>query len=228
MNGILGKKIGMTNIFDKDGYFVPVTVIEAGPCYVLGTKTQEKEGYQAVILGYGELKPEKAKKPQKAWFGKLKMAPKRMIKEIRTDKAAEYKVGDKISIKIFKAGDYVDVSGTTKGKGFQGVVRRWKWKGGDRGHGSMFHRAPGSIGASSDPSRVFKGHPLPGHMGAKKRTIQNLEIVDVNEEKGLLLIKGAVPGHKNSYVLIRHAKKIAPQREEKSDNEPAKDKGQKK
>jgi len=203
MNGLLGKKIGMTNIFDQEGRFVPVTLIEAGPCLVLDIKTKEKCGYSAVILGYGQKKPSRVKMPQKKW-------PVRVIKEIRTDRPAAVKVGDKIGVGLFKSGDYVDISGTTIGKGFQGGMKRWGWRGGGSGHGSMFHRAPGSIGASSYPSRVHKGKTMPGHMGAVKRTTQNLKIVSVDEEKNMFSIKGSVAGHRGSFLVIKHAKKRPP------------------
>lgn len=218
--GILGKKLGMTSIFDKDGRFVPVTLIEAGPCPVLGAKTTEKDGYTAVLLGYEEIKDSKVNNSQKKWFLKLKLAPKRTIKEFRTDKAVESKVGDIVNVKIFKSGDYVDISGVTIGKGFQGGMKRWHWSGGESGHGSMFHRAPGSIGASSYPSRVFKGQHLPGHMGAKKRTIQNLEVVIVDEEKNLLAVKGAVPGHKGTLLVIKSALKIPQTEDVKAEAKP--------
>ncbi|MGB2705881.1 MAG: 50S ribosomal protein L3 [Candidatus Omnitrophota bacterium] len=200
MTGILGKKIGMTNIFDQEGRFVPVTLIEAGPCLVLDTKTKEKCGYSAVVLGYGQKKPARVKKPQKKW-------PVRVIKEIRMDRPASVKVGDKIGVNVFKGGDYVDITGKTIGKGFQGGMKRWGWHGGGKSHGSMFHRAPGSIGASSFPSRVHKGKTMPGHMGAVKRTAQNSRIVSVDEQKNILTVKGSVPGHKGSFLVIRHAKK---------------------
>ncbi|MBN1353671.1 MAG: 50S ribosomal protein L3 [Candidatus Omnitrophica bacterium] len=210
MASILGKKIGMTNVFDEEGYFIPVTIIEAGPCYILGIKTVDKDGYSAVVLGYGEKKPKQVKKPEKGWFDKLKITPKKVVREIRLANGAGYKVGDALNVNIFKNGDYIDVSGTTIGKGFQGGVKRWHWRGGDGSHGSMFHRAPGSIGASSYPSRVHKGKTLPGHMGNVKRTIQNLKLVGVDPEKNLLIVKGSVPGHKGSLLTVSHAKKRPP------------------
>ncbi len=203
MTGLLGKKIGMTNIFDGEGRFVPVTLIEAGPCLVLGTKTKEKCGYTAAILGYGQKKPSRVKKPQRKW-------PVRVIKEIRTDRPAAVKAGDRVGINLFKIGNYVDITGTTIGKGFQGGMKRWGWSGGEKGHGSMFHRAPGSIGASSYPSRVHKGKTLPGHMGAVKRTAQNLKIVSIDEEKNIISVKGSVAGHKGGFLVIKHAKKRPP------------------
>ncbi|OGW75164.1 MAG: 50S ribosomal protein L3 [Omnitrophica bacterium RBG_13_46_9] len=208
MAGIIGKKVGMTNIFNREGHVVPVTVIEAGPCVVLGTKTNEKDGYFSVLLGFGDIKMSKVKKPQLKMFEKLNIPPKKVIKEIRTLNPSSYNIGDKVDVKIFKIGDYVDVSGVSIGKGFQGGIKRWHWRGGESGHGSMFHRAPGSIGASSFPSRVFKGHHLPGHMGNVKRTIQNLEVMAVDEEKNLLIVKGGVPGHKSGILIVRNAKKI--------------------
>lgn len=210
MAGILGRKIGMTNIFNEDGRFISVTVIEAGPCSVLGTRTGQKDGYHAVVLGYEELKASKVKKPQNGWFKKLGVRPKKVIKEIRVDVDPAYKVGETIGANIFKSGDYVDVSGVSIGKGFQGGVKRWNWHGGDQGHGSMFHRAPGSIGASSFPSRVFKGQHLPGHMGNVKKTVQNLEIVNIDPEKHLLIVKGSVPGHRGTLLVVKHAKKKPP------------------
>lgn len=215
MAGILGKKIGMTNIFDQDGYFVPITLIEAGPCPILGIKEAEKHGYFSVILGFEEKKAKRVTKPEKGFFDKLKISPKRVIKEIRTDAVPNQKVGETVAVSIFKNGDYVDITGTTIGKGFQGGVKRWHWRGGDGSHGSMFHRAPGSIGASSFPSRVWKGQHLPGHMGAVKATIQSLEVVIVDEEKNLLAVRGTVPGHKGGFLIVKHAKKRKPKEKPK-------------
>jgi len=222
MSGLLAKKIGMTNIFDEEGRSIPVTVVQAGPSLVLGRRTSDKDGYSAVILGHGEMKPSKVKRPQKKWFEKLKLPPTRIIRELRVDSFSTCKVGDKLGANMFKSGDYVDVSGVTIGKGFQGGMKRWNWHGGERGHGSMFHRAPGSIGASSYPSRVFKGQHLPGHMGAAKRTVQNLQVVIVDEEKNLLAVKGSVPGHKGTILVVRHAKKKPPEPEKKEKDEKAK------
>ena len=210
MNGIIGKKLGMTGIFDESGRYVPVTLIEAGPCVVVGTKTQKKEGYSAVILGYGKVKDKGLNNAQKKWFEKLKVEPKRTVKEMRMNTLPECKVGDTVGASIFKVGDYVDVSGTTKGKGFQGGVKRWKWAGGEASHGSMFHRAPGSIGASSYPSRVFKGQHLPGHMGADTRTSESIEVVLVDQEKNIIAVKGSVPGFNGALLTVRTAKKRKP------------------
>ena len=226
MIGILGKKIGMTNIFDDNGRFVPVTLIEAGPCAVLGKKTEEKSGYCALLLGYSDKKAKRTTLPVRKWFEKLGVSPKKMVKEIRTAKEAPYEIGDIIDAGIFKEGDWVDVTGITKGKGFQGGMKRWNWAGGVGSHGSMFHRAPGSIGASSYPSRVWKGQHLPGHMGAKKTTAQKLKIVKVEKDKNILMIKGAVPGHKGCFLLINDAKKHPnvrePKEEKKKEDEKSK------
>lgn len=214
--GILGKKIGMTQVFKKSGESVPVTVIEAGPCQIIQVKSETRDGYLAIQLGFDAKKENKAKKAELGHFKKAKASPKKFIKEIRItypkghreEENEKYKVGAEISIDIFKQGEFVDISGVSIGRGFQGGVKRWHWKGGGRGHGSMFHRAPGSIGSgSSDPSRVFKGHHLPGHMGAERKTIQSLEVIEVDKENGLLVVKGAVPGHKNSYLVIKKAKR---------------------
>jgi len=217
MAGILGKKIGMTNIFDEAGAFVPVTLIEAGPCFILGRKTREDSDYSAVVLGYEEKKPSKTKQPEKKYFSKIKVTPKKTIREIRLEGPPELKVGDQIGAGVFKSGDYVDVSGISKGKGFQGGMKRWHWSGGEAGHGSMFHRAPGSIGASSFPSRVHKGKTMPGHMGASKNTVQNLKVMIVEEDRNIIALKGSVPGHRGTILLVRHAKKRQQKQEQKKD-----------
>ncbi len=209
MTGILGKKIGMSRIFKETGELIPVTVIEAGPCHIVQVKNKSRDGYSALQLGFDFRKEAGTKKPELGVYKKAKVAPRKFMKEIRLGegKDAEHKVGDEICVDIFKQGDFVDISGISIGKGFQGGVKRWHWKGGGGSHGSMFHRAPGSIGASANPSRVFKGQHLPGHMGAERKTIQNLEVIEINKENNLLLVKGAVPGHKNSYLIIKKAKK---------------------
>ncbi len=205
MVGILGKKIGMTQIFDEKGSPVPVTVIEAGPCTVLQVKTKETDGYQAVQIGFGEKREKLVTKPELGHFKKAGTTPKRFIKEIKG--LDNLKINDIISVSIFNKGEYVDVIGTSIGKGFQGGMKRHHWSGGEAGHGSMFHRAPGSIGASSFPSRVHKGHALPGHMGFDRVTAQNLEIIQIDPENNLLVVRGSVPGHKNSFLMIRESKK---------------------
>jgi len=205
--GILGRKIGMTEIFEEDGKLTPVTIIEAGPCLVLQLKSPDLDGYRAVQLGFGEKKENRTKRPLLGHFKKAGVKPKKFIKEIRISDKDNYKIGREIKVDIFKEGDFVDVSGMTIGKGFQGGMKRWGWKGGPASHGSMTHRRPGSIGASSFPSRVFKGHHLPGRMGGNRRTVQKLKVVKVDLENNMLMLKGAVPGHKNSYLVIRNTSK---------------------
>ncbi len=200
MKAIIGRKLGMTQIFTEDGKAVPVTVVEAGPCCVIQVKTLERDGYEAVQLGFSEIrKGKKVNKPMAGIFKKAGVKPYRIIKEFRMD---GYKVGDLITASIFEKGDIVKVSGISKGKGFQGVVKRHHFAGGPASHGSMFYRAPGSIGASSFPSRVWKGMRMAGHMGSQRVTVRNLTIVDVKPEQNLILIKGAIPGGTNSYVEI--------------------------
>lgn len=202
INGILGRKIGMTQIFDEKGAVTPVTAISAGPCVILGFTEKN------IRLGYEDIKESKLKKPQLCMLKKLNIAPKRVIKEVENrpvDK--ETKIGQEVKIDIFKSGDFVDVVATSKGKGFQGGMRRWNWSGQPKSHGSMTHRRPGSISASSDPSRVFKGHHMPGHMGNSRVTVQNLKVMRVDLENNILLLKGQVPGYRQSLVVIKKAKK---------------------
>lgn len=194
----------MTQIFVDEGEVVPVTVIEVKPSFVVQKKTKEKDGYEAVQLGYEPIKEGKANKPRKGQFRKAGTAVLRKLMEARID-PSQWETGQAITVDIFKVGEYVDVVGTTKGKGFAGVVKRHGFRGGRATHGSMFHRAPGSIGASADPSRVFKGSRLPGHMGDGRHTVQNLKVVAVRPERNLLLVKGAVPGARNGYLLIKQA-----------------------
>jgi len=207
--GLLGKKIGMTQIFRDNGEAVAATVIEAGPCYVLQIKTKGKEGYSALQIGYEEQKEKRFNKPLLGKFKKINLKPLKIIKEVRIDEEEQdrYKIGDEIKTDIFEIGDFVDVTGTSIGKGFQGVVKRWGFSGHPASHGSTIHRAPGSIGASSTPSRVFKGQHMPGRMGNKTITIQNLEVLDVDVDNNLLVVKGSIPGSKGSYLMIRQAKK---------------------
>jgi large subunit ribosomal protein L3 len=213
--GILGKKIGMTRIFTEDGHNVPVTVLEAGPCTVQFVKDVERDGYSAVQLGFCDAKEKVIKKPQREFLKKLSLNPKKFVKEIRCQDVSEVKVGDEVTIGIFQKGDMVDVTGTSKGKGFQGGMKRHGWYGGCDTHGSMSHRAPGSIGQSSFPSRVFKGLGMAGHMGAERVTTQNLEIIEIDKEENTLLVRGAVPGANGSYVVVKYAKKktLAPREE---------------
>ncbi|MEW5766090.1 MAG: 50S ribosomal protein L3 [bacterium] len=206
--GILGKKIGMTQIFGEAQQLIPVTVIETKPCVVTQVKSRESEGYNAVQLGFEKQKEGLVAKPLLGRFKKVKIPPMKYLREFRLDDISGHEVGQEVRVEsLFKPGEYVDVTGTSKGKGFAGVVKRWGFKGGKASHGSMFHRAPGSIGASAAPSRVFKGTRLPGRMGGKQSTIQNLEIVKVEAEKNLLLVKGAAPGKKGELLVIRKAKK---------------------
>lgn len=208
--GLIGRKRGMTQVFGEDGSQIPVTVIEAGPCTVLATRTKATHGYDAIQLGF-EPKKKRVNKPTLGRFKKLNLTPMRVVREIRlekTEQAQAYQVGQALTVDLFKPGELVDVSGVTKGKGFQGGVKRHGWYGGDATHGSMFHRAPGSIGASSDPSRVFPGHRLPGRMGGDRRTVLNLLVVHTIPEQNLLVVRGAVPGPIGSLVVVRKSVKI--------------------
>ncbi|MFA5389705.1 MAG: 50S ribosomal protein L3 [Candidatus Omnitrophota bacterium] len=203
--GLLGKKIGMTQIFNEEGVFVPVTVIEAGPCTVLALSGKK------VRLGFGEKKEKRTPKPQMGFYKKINQKPGKFVKEISFDGNGEMSVGQQLTVDIFKEKDFVDVTGTSIGKGFQGVVKRHNFKGGPGGHGSMFHRAPGGIGSQAGGrgcrKDVPRGKRFPGHMGSERTTVQSLQIVKVLKEKNLLLIKGAVPGCRNGYLEIKTAKK---------------------
>ncbi len=206
--GLIGKKLGMTQIFWMDGSVIPVTVIEAGPCPVIQKKEKGSCGYNAVQLGFERVKGKKVTKPLKGHFEKADKGYFRVLKEFRTDSVSDYELGQELKVDIFKVGDYVDIVGTSKGKGFAGVVKRYGFGGGGATHGSMFHRAPGSIGASAYPARVFKGQKMPGQMGNHRKVIQGLRIVGVSPAKNLLMIKGAVPGSKNGVVLIKESIKV--------------------
>lgn len=208
IQGILGKKLGMTQIFAEDGTVVPVTVVSAGPCLVVQRKTVDVDGYEAVQLGLVEERPKrKVNGAMRGHFAKAGVAPSRKLVEFGVAADDESKPGDEVKASIFAVDDYVDVIGTSKGKGFQGVVRRHGFTGGRATHGSMFHRAPGSIGQASDPSRVFPGTRLPGRMGGRRATTKNLRVVKVDEERNLLYLRGAVPGPKQGYVAIRRARR---------------------
>jgi large subunit ribosomal protein L3 len=204
--GIIGKKLGMTQVFAEDGAAVGVTAIEVEPSVVLQVKTKDKDGYAAIQVGYGRVKQKNVTKPLQGHFNKANKGFFRFVKEFPAQ-SENYEAGQEITADIFQAGDYVDVVGTSKGKGFQGVVKRHGFGGGRATHGSMHHRAPGSIGASADPSRVFKGTKMGGQMGNVRKTIQNLQVWQVRSDRNLLLLKGAVPGSKNGFVLIKKAKK---------------------
>ena len=205
---ILGKKIGMTQIFDENGTVVPVTVIEAGPCVVSQKKTIETDGYEAVQIGFGDLRPKLVNKPAKGHFDKFGIAPKRVLRECRFEDISTYNVGDIIKADVFEAGEKVDVVGTSKGKGYAGVIKRWNFRRLKESHGTgPVVRKGGSNGACSDPSRVFKGKKMAGHLGAERVTIQNLTIAKIDVENNLIAIKGAVPGPNGGTVLIRNSVK---------------------
>ena len=205
--GIIGRKIGMTQIFDEKGNVIPVTVIEAGPCVVAQVKTVETDGYNAVQLGFGEVKGKHINKPEKGHFAKAGLANKKHLREFRLDSVEGLTVGQELKADVFAAGDKVDIQGTSKGKGFQGVIKRHGQSRGPMGHGSMYHRRPGSMGPTSTPGRVFKGKKLPGHMGVETVTIQNLEVVKVDLDKNVILVKGSVPGAKGAVLKIKSSVK---------------------
>lgn len=218
--GLIGKKLGMTQLFKEDGRPVAVTVLAAGPCPVVQMKNPEKDGYRAVQLGFGDCNLRRVQKPAAGHCAKANTAPKQVLKEFRLPAGQvglpeqtalpggeALAVGGSVTVELFKPGDRVDITGNSIGKGFQGGVKRWHWKGGPATHGSMSHRRPGSIGSSTNPSRVFKGHHLPGRMGNETVTIQALEVVRVDSSQNLLLIKGSVPGHDQSVVFIRKSRK---------------------
>jgi len=204
VQGIIGRKVGMTQVYAEDGRALPVTVIEAGPCVVVQRKAPGKDGYSAVQLGLVEgRKLKRVTKPMKGHFDKAGLPPCRVLREFRVQDGAEVKVGDKVSVSMFAPGDTVHVTGVSKGKGFQGVVKRHHFRGGAATHGSMFHRAPGSIGASACPSRVLKGMRAAGHMGLERVTVRNLQVVRVDAERNLLVVEGSVPGAGGGYLVIR-------------------------
>ena len=205
--GLIGKKIGMTQIFNEEGKVIPVTVIEAGPCVVSQVKTEETDGYNSIQLGFGAIKESKVNKPERGHFTKANIAPARYLREFRVDSIEDVKVGDELKADIFMAGDKIDIQGTSKGKGLQGVIKRHGQHRGPMGHGSMYHRRPGSMGSTSTPGRVFKGKKLPGHMGAETVTIQNLEVIKVDLDKNIILVKGSVPGAKGSILKIKSSVK---------------------
>ena len=197
----------MTQIFNENGKLIPVTVVEAGPCVVVQKKTADKDGYDAIQVGFEEIREKLANKPVKGHYAKAGVTLRRVLKEFRLENAAEYEVGQEIKADVFEAGEKVDVSGVSKGKGFQGVIKRWNQQRGPMTHGSKFKRAPGSMGACSDPSRTFKNKRMPGHMGAVNRTVLNLEVVKAIAEKNLILIKGGIPGPNKGKVVIRNTVK---------------------
>ncbi len=206
--GLIGRKRGMTQLFGEDGDVVPATVIQVGPCTVVQVKTRRTDGYEAVQLGF-EPRAKGASKPLAGHFKKAGVSVMRVLRELRLESAEGYQVGQQLTVDLFSPGELVDVTGISKGKGFQGGVKRHGWRGGDATHGSMFHRAPGSIGASSDPSRVFPGHRLPGRMGGDRVTVSHLEVARVIPDQHLLVVKGAVPGATDGLVLVRKSVKLS-------------------
>jgi len=208
IKGVLGEKLGMTQVWDAENRVVPVTVVKAGPCVVTQVRSIEKDGYAAVQLAFGEIDPRKVNKPEKGHFEKAAVAPRRHLVELRTSDAAEYAAGQEITAEVFESGQKIDVMGTSKGKGFAGVMKRHNFKGLGAGHGvQRKHRSPGSIGACATPGRVFKGVRMAGRMGNERVTVQNLTVHAIDAEKGLLLIKGAVPGPNGGLVLVKTAAK---------------------
>jgi large subunit ribosomal protein L3 len=226
VTGIIGKKVGMTQLFEADGRVHPATVLKAGPCVVAQVKTVETDGYEAVQLGLVEAKPTKENKPSAGHFKKAGVPPTRVRRELKLTAGGDpLKAGDQVNVGIFADGERVDIIGTSRGKGFQGVMKRHNFRGGAASHGSMFHRAPGSIGASSYPSRVVKGMRMGGHMGADRVTTRNIKVLRVDAENNLLLVEGAVPGGPNAIVVIRKA--VAAKKIKVAQVEPVKKKGKK-
>ena len=225
VNGIIGKKVGMTQLFLEDGTVAPATVLEAGPCVIVQGKTAQTEGYEAVQIGLVEAKPYKANKAVAGHFKKANVPATRVRREVKLVKGGEApQLGDQVLVSIFNAGERVDVIGTSKGRGFQGTVKRHHFRGGDASHGSMFHRAPGSIGASSYPSRVIKGMRMHGHMGVDRVTTRNLKVLRVDAENNLIVVRGAVPGANGGYVLIRKAIAAKPEPKPQLQEKPKKGK----
>ncbi|HYH01875.1 MAG TPA: 50S ribosomal protein L3 [Bacillota bacterium] len=208
--GILGKKVGMTQIFTPEGKAVPVTVVEAGPCVVVQKKTVTTDGYEAIQLGFSEKKERLTNKPMKGHFSKANVKPFKFLHEIRVAADENYNLGQEIKADVFSEGEWVDVTGTTKGKGFAGVIKRWNFNRASMTHGSMYHRRPGSLGAT-DPARVFKGRKMPGRLGGDQVTTQGLQVVKVDPERNLLLIKGAIPGANGAFVVVKKTVKRAKQ-----------------
>jgi large subunit ribosomal protein L3 len=208
MKGILGTKLGMTQIFDDTGQVTPVTVVKAGPCVVTAVRTPDRDGYSAVQLGFGEINPRKVTKPVAGLFAEAGVTPRRFLTELRTDDASEYQIGQEVTAEVFAAGQLVDATGTSKGKGFAGVMKRHGFKGLSSSHGTQRkHRSPGSIGACATPGRVFKGVRMAGRMGGVRTTVQSLTVHSVDTDRGLLLLKGAVPGSTGGLIMVRSAAK---------------------
>ena len=209
MKGLLGKKLGMTQIFGEDNRLIPVTVIEAGPCVVTQVKTAATDGYEAVQIGYGDVREKHVNQPSAGHFKKSGAAPKRYLTELRVDNAADYQLGQELKADTFTAGDRADALGVSKGKGFTGGMKRWGFSGGPAGHGSHFHRRTGSIGMAATPSRVIKGKRGPGQHGNKRCAVTNLRIVKVDPEQNIILVRGAVPGARGAIILLKETKKVA-------------------
>ena len=221
VNGIIGKKLGMSQVFGADGIVTPVTILQAGPCVVVQAKTAQADGYEAVQLGLVEGRPAKVNKPTAGHFKKAGVPPTRVRREVKLAAGGEgLKAGDQVLVSVFKDGDTVDVIGTSRGHGFQGVVKRHHFRGGAATHGSMFHRAPGSIGASSYPSRVVKGMRAAGHMGVDRVTVRNLRVVKVDADNHLIVVRGAVPGAPGGYVMIRRAVAAKPEKQPQVEKAP--------
>lgn len=209
MKSILGKKAGMTQVFTEDGIVVPVTVIEVGPMKVVQKKSVEKDGYNAIQVGYGDVKEKKVNKPLKGHFGKANVEVKRFLREVKVDNIDDYEIGQEIKADIFAAGDRVDAVGISKGKGYQGVIKKYNQHRGPMAHGSKYHRGIGSMGGSATPSRILKGKKLPSQMGNERVTVQNLEVIRVDAEKNFMLVKGAVPGPKGGLITIKETVKAS-------------------
>lgn len=209
MKSILGKKVGMTQIFTEEGIVIPVTVVEVGPMKVVQKKTVEKDGYNAIQVGYQEIKEKRVNKPLKGHFDKANVEFKKYLREIRVNNIDSYEIGQEIKADIFAVGDKVDVTGTSKGKGFQGVIKKYNYGRGPMTHGSKYHRGIGSMGGSATPARILKGKKMPGQMGRERVTVQNLEVVRVDAEKNFLLVKGAVPGPKGGFITIKETVKAS-------------------
>ncbi len=202
---LIGKKIGMTQLFEESGRATPVTVIEAGPCPIMQVKTVEKEGYSAIQIGFINAKDNRVTKPMKGHFDKAGAKPQRILREVRVDDTAEFNVGESLGVNVFEGVELVHVTGTSKGRGFAGTVKRWGFKIGRRTHGNKSHREPGSVGQCATPARIFKGKRLPGRMGGATRTVKNLPVVQIDTENNLIFVKGAVPGANNDVVFVRTA-----------------------
>jgi len=216
LKGIIAKKIAMTQIFSEDGKIIPVTILEAGPCTVTQIKNVDKEGYDAIQLGFGEVREKKLNKPRRGHFESKDVEPRRHLAEIRVEDPSAYQLGQEITANVFSKGDRVDITGRSKGKGFAGVIKRHNFAGGPGSHGAHFHRAPGAIGACATPSRVFKGVRMPGRMGGERTTTLNLEVVDIKPERNLLLVRGGVPGPDGGLLLVKESVKVRKRRKKKA------------